>query len=158
MENQQSKILFSWTAPEFIHYEKTQAWFIGLGIITAILCVSSLLMKNYFFALLILLASFLIYIHAQKRPRRIKIELTEESIIIDKHLNIAYKDVSSFWIFDEPENHSLSLLTKKVIHPKITLLLGGQDAKNIREALVGHIKEKQHEESLIDILTKQLKF
>ena len=101
MDSTENKIILSWTAPEFIRYEKTKSWFVGLGIITVGFFIVSLLMKNYFFALIVPIAAFLIYIHAQKYPRKLTVSVTEDGIEIENFLSIQHKDIAYFWIFKE---------------------------------------------------------
>ena len=158
MEQEPNKIILSWTAPEFVYYEKTDAWFIGFGILSAALFVVSVLMKNYLFALLILIASFLIYIYAKKHPRQITIKITEEHIHIGKSFLLAHKEIVSFWIFEEPEIKILSLETKKVLYPKISVILSDINSDEIRETMARFIKEKKHEEHLIDVFSRKLRF
>lgn len=158
MEQKETKILLSWTAPEFVYYAKTRTWFTALGIIAAAFFITAILMKNYFFALLIPVAVFLIYIHARKQPRRLTVEITDQDIRVGKYLSFDHKDITSFWIFEESETKTLSLETKKILHPKISILLGEQEPAAIREALKNFIKEKKHEELFTDIVAKKLKF
>ncbi len=158
MENKPNQILLSWTAPEFIRYEKTRGWFIALGIIAAGFFIISILMKNYFFALLVPIASFLIYIHAQKHPRKITVKITGEGIDLGDNLSLSYKEIISFWIFEEPEIRSLSLETKKFLQPKISILLKDQEPAAVREALINFVKERKQEENLTDIIARKLKF
>jgi hypothetical protein len=158
METNQENIFLSWTAPEFIYQEKGQSWFIVFGLIAATFLLLAIFMKNYFFAFIILIASFLIYIQAQKHPRKIKIEIFDDKIVIDKNLEFLYKDIVSFWIFEEPDLRILSLETKKFFQPKISLLLGGQDPSKIREVLKNFIKEKKQEEPFIDFIARKINF
>lgn len=158
MEQESNETILSWTAPEFVYYEKSEAWFAVFGILAAALLVVSLLMKNYFFALLVPIASFLIYVYAKKHPRKITVKLTEERIHIGEYFSLAHKEITSFWIFEEMETKILSLETKKALYPKISVLLADEDPREIREAVSRFVKEKKHEENLIDILARKLKF
>ncbi len=158
MTNKELPILLSWTAPEFIYHAKTRAWFVSLWIIAAGFFLATILMKNYFFALLLPLASFLIYIHAQKRPRQITVKITNEGINLGKNFSLPHQEIISFWIFEEPEIRSLSLETKKFLQPKILILLGAQEPSSIRKALINFVKEKKQEEHLTDIIARKLKF
>ncbi|HRY52893.1 MAG TPA: hypothetical protein P5089_03605 [Candidatus Portnoybacteria bacterium] len=158
MEEKPKNIISSWTAPEFIRYEKTRTWFIVLGAITVGLLVTAILTKNYFFALLILISSFLVYIHAQKHPRKITIKITDEEIEIGNNFSLSHKEILSFWIFEDSEIKTLSLETKKILRPKITLLLENTKTNEIKESLLRFIKEKKHEESIPDIIARKLKF
>ncbi|MBU2037104.1 hypothetical protein KJ866_02825 [Patescibacteria group bacterium] len=158
MTIKEPRTLLSWTAPEFIYHPKTRTWFLALGIIAAGLFAAIILMKNYFFALLVPIASFLIYVHAQKRPRQITVTITAENIKVSNSLSLPHKEIISFWIFEEPEIRALSLETKKILQPKISLPLGSQKPAVIRDLLINFVKEKKQEESLTDIIARKLKF
>ena len=157
MENNNEEILISWNAPEFTYYEKSSGWFLGLTIISGVFFLISVLTKNYFFAFLILIAFFLIYVHAIKKPRKVKIEISEKGIDIAEQF-LPYKEIVSFWIFEEPELKMLSLESKKFFRPRPFIPLAGQAPENIRAVLKKFIPEKKQEESLIDILARRIRF
>jgi len=161
LENQQKNdsILISWQAPEFIRHEKSRSWFIVLGILSALLIIVTYLMKNYLFILIIVLAAFLIFVQAKKYPRKIKFEITNDGITIDQE-KYSFSDFKSFWIFEEeePQMQFLSLLTKKLTQPHLTIPLGDKKPEEIKTVLLKFIPEKKHEETLSDILAKKIKF
>ncbi len=158
MENKEAKILLSWTAPEFVYHPKTRVWLAAMGIIAAGFFLMAVLIKNYFLALLVPIAAFLIYVHAQKRPRQITIKLTSAGVGTEESFSLAYSEISSFWIFEETEIKSLGLVTKKLFQPKILLPLGNQETSIIRNILIDFIKEKKQEEDFTDIIARKLKF
>ncbi len=157
-DNQQKNntVLISWTAPEFIRYEKGHGWFIALGIIGLTLVVVALFMKNYLFVLIIVLTIFLIYIQGLKHPQKIKFAISNEGVLIGEK-EYLYAELKSFWIFEEPEQ-ILSLLTKKITQPQLSIPLGDQNSKEIRKALIKFIPEKKQEETLSDIIARKIKF
>jgi hypothetical protein len=152
------QILISWSALEFEKQEKGLLWFILFGVIALLFFAISLLMKNYVFSLMILMASFLVFVHAIRHPHKIKTTILESSILINHNIEIPFKEIISFWIFEEPHLRSLHLKTKKITRPEIQLPLGNQAPKEIREILSKFIKEKKQEESLIDVIAKWLNF
>ena len=158
METKKTQSFLSWSAPEFIFYPKTRTWFVVLFIIATAFFITAILLKNYFFALLIPIATFLLYIHAQKKPRQIKIEITEKNINIGQDVSLSYKELISFWIFEEDKMSTLSLETKKPLQQRVHILLENQEPAAVRETLRAFIKEKKHEEHFTDIIAKKLKF
>lgn len=150
--------IFSWSAPEFTHRPKSTAWFVVLFIVVALFIVAGLLMKNYFFVLLVLMAIFLIVLKANRQPRQIIITITPEQINLNDELKLAHKEIISFWIFEEPEIREISLLTKKILRSKILLPLGDQDPVALRAALIKFVPEKKQEEPFSDFLARILKF
>ena len=64
-----------WTAPEFEYYEKSQNWFIVAGLIAIILFVISIFTKNFLFAFLILISSFLVFTYSFKKPNDVEVKI-----------------------------------------------------------------------------------
>jgi len=158
MPEESDKILISWTAQEFTKKEKNLTWLISLGTAALVFFIIGLLMKNYIFLLIIILASFLVFIQAMRHPQKIKTEIFEEKIVINDLLKISFKDIVSFWIFEEIDAKTLCLETKKLSRLKVYLPLGQQSPDEIRQVLARFIKEKKQEESLIDLVARRLRF
>lgn len=146
----------AWTAPEFSYQEKSPAWFVVFGAIALLFFIIALLMKNYIFALVILLAAFVVYLEAKKYPREIRFAISEEGIIIDEK-KILYEHITSFWVFERPERY-ISLHSKKLLQSRIHIPVGDQNPQKIRALLSHFAKEIEHEESVIDIFSRRLKF
>ncbi len=158
MDKESDKILISWTAQEFVKKEKGRAWFITLGIIALAFFVIGILMKNYIFSIIVALSSFLIFIQALRHPQKIKTEIFEDRVVINDLLKITFKEVRSFWIFEETDFTALCLETKKLTQPKIYLPLGQQTPDKIRQILTEFIPETKQEESLIDLIARKINF
>jgi len=147
-----------WSAPEFIQYSKSKSWFIIAGLIAAGLLLWALLTKNFIFALLIGLSYFSITVFALKKPRGINLAITAKGIKIDKTL-YEFDNLKSFWIFYEPPLvKELSLRSKKTIMPYIKIPLGEQNPVKVRRLLMKYLPERKHKESLIDNLSRGLRF
>lgn len=157
MEEKDQKIIYSWNAPEFTYQPKGSGWLIGLFTITSVIIVFSLIMRNFFFSFLVLIAAFLVYIQAHKRPRRINFSITETGIGADGRF-YPYKSIVSFWIFEEPELNCLSLETKIFLQPRISIPLGQEKPEQIKNLISKFIKEKKQEEHFSDLLARKLKF
>ena len=157
MQTHQKKILLSWTAPEFTRHEKSPAWFITLGVIIGLFFIAALLMQNYFFALLVLLAGGLIYIHALKHPRTLTFSLTEEGFKVGDRL-FPLQELKSFWVFEDQEILILSIETTKALYPQLHIPLGNQKPEAIRQEIIKLLPEKEQKESLIDLFARKIKF
>jgi len=158
MDKESDKILISWTAQEFTKKDKGRAWFIVLGIIALAFFIVGILMKNYIFSIIIVLSFFLIFIQALRHPQKIKTTIFEDRVVINDLLKLSFKEIRSFWVFEEIDFTALCLETKKITQPKIYLPLGQQTPNNIRQILNKFIKEIKHEESLIDIISRKINF
>ena len=151
-------INIEWQAPEFEKYEKGKVWFVTAAIIALAVFTAALIMENFIFAFLIILAVFIIFIYALKEPRIVNFKIDSHGITIDKKL-YTYQEIISFWIFyDPPHLKELTIKSKKFIAPLIKIPLADQDPVEIRQTLLKFIKEEKEEESLADIFARYLRF
>jgi hypothetical protein len=101
---------------------------------------------------------FTIYIYALKQPRIINFKISGKGITIEDKL-YTYQELKSFWIFYEaPEIKELSIRSKKLLMPLIKIPLDEQDPTLIRRTLIKFIPEIKQEQSLVDIISRNLKF
>ena len=149
----------SWQDYEYPYYPKSAYWMAIFALIVIILLATSIFwLKNYFFSLLILGAAALIYTFANKKPKKITFRINENGIEAD-HSFFPYKNIKSFWIFyHPPEIKEISIKTKALINPEIKIPLGDQDLVQIRHFLLKYLPEEEHEESLLEILLRIIKY
>ncbi len=159
-ENNKENTLINieWQAPEFEKHPKGIGWFIAVGIAALALFTISLLSKDYIFLITIILAVFTVFIYALKEPRSVTFKITGQGITIDDK-NYRYSDLISFWIFyDPPETKELSIRSKNWYMPMIGIPLGEQNPVALREILIKFIPEEKQEPSLINIISRALRF
>lgn len=149
---------FEWKAPEFDKKEKSKSWFIIPGIITIVLGIFALVAENILFLIVIILAFFVFYVYANKKPRIIKFKIDEKGIEIDERLH-DFDSLKSFWLFyNPPEQKELSLRSKKTFFPYVHVPLAKENPNEIRKFLLRFLPEKKHSESIIDIWMKRIGF
>ncbi len=156
VDQESSLINFEWRAPEFEKYEKSAGWFIAVGLIGLIVFTIALFMENFIFAFIVVLAIFIVFVYALKEPRIIQFEINDEGITIDGRLH-PYEDFKSFWIFSSP-SIALSVKSKRLFTPLIKIPLADQAPVKVRQELTRFVPEEKQEESLIDTLSRYLKF
>lgn len=151
-------VIFQWEAMEFEKIPKTKEWFWAGAIVGAALIIVALIQKNFLFAIVVVLAGFLVYIYSQKEPRKISFSISNRGVIIGKRL-YEYDSLKSFWIFYEPPRiRELSIESKKHFMPRIALPLDEADPIKLREALIQFLPEIKHEEDLSDMIAKRVGF
>jgi len=150
-----------WTAPEFTKYKKSKGWFVGLIFITLIIIVIAVILKNFLWALLTIIAAFAVYIYATREPRKIKFSISPKGIQIDQDIH-EFEDLKSFWIFYEPEIKEISIRSKKIFMPYLKIPLGNQDPAEIRRLLLKflpeRLPERKQKKSLLDEWARKIKF
>lgn len=147
-----------WSAPEFNYYSKGRNWIIVSGVVAVVLLLPAIWTANFLFCLLIVLSYFSLMAYAFKKPRQIEIAITPRGVKTAGNF-YQFDALKSFWIFYEPpELKEISLLSKKLTSSHIRIPLGEQNPVEARSVLIRYIPEKKQEESLIDILARNVGF
>jgi len=147
-----------WIAPEFKQQKKDRSWFLVSGLIAIGLFAWAIFTKNFLFAILVGLSYFSIAVYAVKKPRNIEIAITPKGVKVDGTL-YEYDNLRSFWIFyNPPEVRELSLRSKKTIMPYVKIPLGEINPVEVRRTLIKYLPERKQTESIIDNLSRALKF
>jgi hypothetical protein len=149
---------FTWKAREFPKKQKEKSWFIFPAIITIALGIFALITESILFLIAIILAFFVFYIYANKKPRIIRFKINERGVEVDNRL-YSFDDLRSFWIFYEPpEVKEISFRSKRSFLPYIRIPLDKENPNDIRKFLLKFLPERRHRESLVDIWTRKSGF
>ncbi len=148
----------TWQAYEFEQPERHPNWFAVLWIFAVALIVMGIILKSYLLSVFILLAAGVVHLFAIKQPALYNFTLARESLSVgDKVHNLA--DFGSFWIFEYENGNVLSLEGRRIFSTHLHVPLAPEvDIETVRSLLVEAVTEKEHEESLFDILARILKF
>jgi len=110
--------------------------------------------KNIFGGILIIL--FLWLSLRFKKEKEKKFKLTSKGVIIDKEIFL-WKDIESFWIFEEPF-FEIYFKLKTGIIPSLFLPYPKEKKEYIKKILSRYLPQKEPQLSLFDILAKKLWF
>ena len=147
-----------WSAPEYEFHEKNSEWYWALGIITAALVLAAVILHNFLFAVLVVLAGFSVGLYGTRRPRIILHEINSGGVSLGNR-NFNYENIDHFWInYNPPAKKELILESKKTFSTHTVILLGNADPEQIRRYLLQYLKEKKIEESLVAVIARALKF
>lgn len=152
------EVLLEWQALEYEHAPKERHWFIWGAIAAALLLLVAVFTKNYFFAIFVAVAAFVVYLYATRPPREIYCAITSRGVQIGRRL-FEFENLKSFWIFYEVDGiKHLSLESKKALVPFLRVPLGEADPVELRTTLIRFVDEAEHDESLADIVARRIGF
>ena len=150
----------SWRTYEFDHQPKTSDWYWAVGIITTGAVVASIFFGQIILAILIIVASLSLLLHANKAPRLLDHHLTQRGLIIDKTL-YPISTIESFWI-DEYDNGVAKLIiksTKKTMVWIIVPLVPDVTPDEVRHFFFQHkVPEVEHHEPVSQLIMEYLGF
>lgn len=140
----------SWKFPEYNKYVKTKWWYIVAIIIGLGLLVYTIWNTNYLFAIIIILAALIVFIHDYRTPRTLDFKIKEGGITIGK-VFYTYSDLNNFWIiYDPPEVKLLYFNFKSFFQPNFAVPLLDRNPIKAREILLNFLEEdlsKEDEET-----------
>lgn len=132
----------AWRGHEYEYREKTSDWYYILAIISGAAAISAVLFHNYLFAVLIVVASLSIAIHAGKRPELKEFRVDGHGIKIGKKL-YTYENIDSFWLDRATEPPQLFINLKRPILPLLIVPVGTRDSEIINEILFSNLPTKE---------------
>jgi len=152
------KILFSWSAYEYEYYEKSTDWYWWVGFFALVLLGFALWQRSFLFVLVILLGWFAIALYAVRPPQMLSFSIAERGVLIGDHL-YPWHDLRSFWIFyNPPLRKELVIAPKKTLLSALKINLGNIDPSALHDILVTFLPEIEEEDSLIDNLSRLVRF
>ena len=158
-EDDHGKTLASWRIKEYIQYQRSQAWYIVIGIIALLLLVYAIWTFNFLFAFIIILITIIIYMQTKGKPEKMTVNVVEDGIEVGDTF-YPYNMINKFWIiYEPPEVKNLYLDVKGTLRPEISIDLGRVNPIKVRDALLVYLKEdlEKEDESGSDYLSRQLK-
>ncbi len=147
---------FEWEAPSFYH--NPQKKYLAIVVTVLFLGAGALIFynKDILMAIFLILSSLVIILYANKQPTISRVVVSQAGVTIDdKAYN--YRDLRSFWLdFDPHGLKELSLEPKKWYLPYIKISIENQGPVELRSLMVKFIAEKEHEKSLVDLISKKI--
>ena len=150
----------SWRAFEFAHRPKTSDWYWAVGIVTIGAVVAAIFFNNIILAILLIVGSLSLLLHANKPPRLLEYHLTQRGLIVDKKL-YPISTIESFWI-DEYEHRDSKLVlksTKKTMVYIIVPLVPEVTPDEVRHFFFSNrVREVEHHEPFSQLMMEYLGF
>lgn len=146
----------TWQAYEYNQPERHPHWFWALWIFALALAAVAVILKSYLLAVFLVLSAGVVNIFALKPPSQFTFSLDGENLTIGDKIH-PLKEFTSFWIFERADGNILSLEGKRFLNAHLHIPLADTNPQEVRELLAESLTEKEHEESLLDLLAERLK-
>ena len=147
----------SWMAQRYSSLKKNQTLQVGLAFIFGLMLVGAIIVKNYLFAVAILLSAVIYYQLKKKEGAYIPVEITEAGVSINNELT-NFNAITAFWIDERDIETSLLLLQIKNTSPSVKVLVIEPEisTNEVKDCLAQFIKEDKIILSLIQELVNSL--
>ncbi len=153
-----ARVLLSWEAREFHHYEKTQNWYITLGVLVALGVTFAIFSKSFITAATFFMIGIIVVIYAQKKPGKATFTIYDRGIE-NNNKYYPFTQLKDFWIvYRPPEVATLNFQPQRGLF-EIKVELENQDPAHVRSILEQYLTEdKERQEDFTDALARRLKF
>jgi len=151
-------LLFEWEVPEFEEQSRGIVWYMLMFAITIILLGISVWTGNFLFALIIILAIFIVFLKSYSPNRNLKFKIYDRGLMLGKEF-YEFKDVESFYIIYDPPVVKKLYFVVKGFGPDLSLPLNDMNPLVVRKKLLDYLEEDldKEDETLDDHLNKFLK-
>src|SRR3989344_6754707 len=147
---------FEWEAPSF--YYNPHKKYLALVVIALLSGAGALIFYNrdILMVIFLILSSFVIVLYANKQPSALKIVVNNSGVSIDD-TTYYYRNLKSFWLDYDPHGiKELSLEAKKWYIPYIRISIEKQNPVSLRSLMINFVPEKEHEKSLVDLISRKI--
>lgn len=145
-----------WKAYENNDIEHPDDWYWALGILSVAFALTSVILGNIIFGVLIIVSAFSIALHAKRPPEMYEFELNPKGVRINDKIYL-YQTLEAFWI-EEEFNPQIILRSSKKLMPYIFIPLGDENVDLVRNYLIQVLEEEPMRESLFHKIGEFLGF
>ena len=125
-----------WDAHEYEHKERSSDWFWAVGIITVAVALTSIILGNIIFAILIIVSAFALLLFINRPPETLHI-IVDEKGITKGRVRYPFDTLHSFYIDTNHSHKKILLRSNKMFMPLIVVPLGEKtDIENVETNLL----------------------
>ncbi len=141
MDNQKT-VLINFSTDEHAHYNRSNDFYWGLGIITLAAVVLAFIFKDGLFGVLILIGAFMYGYSSWKKPNTVGVVITDKDITIGDDLYLITK-IESFHVVDLKGEKELVLCVRRNYEPIVSVCVPDEIALDVKNALSSMIVEDE---------------
>ncbi len=150
MNEHDTNALLSWRAPEYDIRKHSKDWFLALWIIAGAGAIASFILKNFTFAILLLLIAFVISIITKRPPKLLPTTISEEGIVFGSN-RYTFERIKGFVVEKKDTTvGTIFIELKSSIMPVVTIPIREVTPEQVDELLLLFIPRKHIEESLFE--------
>lgn len=144
----------SWEAEEYVTYQHSFWWFVGLGAIATLLIILAIFYMGWSFLVLVIVSVIAIIVYILRPPRKIHYTLDNKGLTEGKTLH-KYDEYRAFGILKEDSHFSAVLIPKKRFGLRVKIYFPEGQGEAIVDQLGNHLPM---EEVKLDFLDKIVNF
>ncbi|HDQ22495.1 MAG TPA: hypothetical protein ENN28_00805 [Candidatus Uhrbacteria bacterium] len=139
------EIYFSWKIPEYVLPQRSRRWYFVMLGLAVFLIIYSIFTANFLFALIIIIAIYIIFLRMYHQPKELIFQIAEEGILVGNTF-YEYSRIKNFYIIYNPPVVKKLFFTFKGLSPDISIPLEDMNPLVIRKKLLEYIDEDLEKE------------
>lgn len=152
----------TWQAPEFEYRHRPHGWYLSVIAAAVLIIAISLWQGNFLFAVFVAVAAVILVRSGAQVPRYIDLRLTSDALVLDNKKVYPYSQFSGFATrrIDDLEDGLSELIfqKKQALGSHFRVLFPAKRSEEIRHFLNQHLHEVEYEDSLMEHVSRWLKF
>ena len=148
----------SWKALEYKRKDKTADWYWAVILISLAMVVTSFILHNALFAILIIISTAILMSFSMTAPKTVSISINQKGVVVGKEM-YPFATLDAFLVESaDGEDQKILLKSKKLIMPLIAIPLEEHHHLDVREFLLNFLPEVEMHEPLSQKIMEKLGF
>lgn len=152
--------IITWEVPEYEKHSRSKQWYIIFGIIALAMLGYAIFSANFLFAIILIIAGFVLIINDARTPQLVSISLTTEGLAVGRKF-FDYDEFKNFAIVYKPSAgvKQLYLEFKSLTKHRISVPLTDVNPLFLRDNLLKYLSEddERTDQSASEAIAKVLK-
>lgn len=155
--------VIEWEAPEYIHHDKSNAWFVGFGFIVVAAVAAIYLLTNewglddWLLVVLVLIMATAVVVYANRRPGILQYSLDREGLQVGEFF-YPLQTFRSFSFIEEANSIGVELMPLGRFRPPLSIYFSEQIGEEILNLLSDFLPHEERQIDIVDRLVKKLRF
>lgn len=134
--------IISWEVPEFHKHDRSRWWYVVFAVIGLGLIIQAVLTSNFLFAVILVIAGFVIIVNDARHPSNVIFSITTEGVVVGRKF-YDYDEIKHFAIVYKPAQDLKRLYFefKSTAKPRLSVGLLDVNPLFLREHLSKYVSE-----------------
>ncbi len=151
-----NKNMVNWEAREYIAREKNTVWYVCFAIVVIALSVVAVILKQYTFLALIIVAAIALVVYSIRPPRVLHYSLSNKGLSEGNNL-YTFGDFKSFGVLSEENHYSIVLIPKKRFAASVVVYFPETSGEEIVDIFGAHLPMEPVKLDVLDRLVRLLR-
>lgn len=154
----QPSFKIEWDAHVYEHKERGDDWFWAMGIVAFAIAITSVILGNIIFGILVLTAAFSLALFINRPPEDVHVVIDEKGVVRG-NIRYPYSALKAFDIDEDHPHRKILLRSEKMLMPLIVIPLSSEtDTDQIEEVLSQFLEKEVLELPFLEKLLEYVGF